>query len=106
MDARWERLRAQLAEAGVDVAVDARSYSEAVFGRVRFGTSYSARLILADGRHVTISDRWWRKNPDVWIGWEVALEGADDLVKRTWPLTKKRGEVVAAVLEAVELEVV
>ena len=98
---RWERLRAQLAEAGVDVRVDARSYAEAVYGRPRFGSSYSARAILPDGRHVTISDRWWRKNPDVWIGYEVVLEGADSIVRRTWPLSKKRSEVVATVLEAV-----
>lgn len=100
-EARWERLAADLAAAGLDVRVDVRTGMEAVYGRVRSYTSRSARLVLADGRHVTIGDRWWRKNPDVWIGWAVELEDAEGIGLRSWPVSKKRSEVVAAVLEAV-----
>lgn len=101
MNARWERIQQLLAAEGIDIRVDARPYQEAVYGRVRSGTSYSARLVLPDGRHVTVRDQWWRKNPDVWIGYLVSTETAEGIVTRDYPLTKKRSEVVAFVREAV-----
>lgn len=101
--ARWDRLAADLAAAGVPVTVDARPYAEAVFGRVQHGTTRSVSLALKGGRRLTVSDRWWRKNPDVWIGWEVYTERADGIAERPAPLTKKRPEVVEAVLAALDL---
>lgn len=104
MSARWDRLAATLADHGVAVTVDARPYSEAIYGRVRHGTSYGVTIRRREtGERVCIRDRWWRKNPDVWIGWEVYAENAEGFLTRAWPLTKKRSEVVANVRAALEV---
>lgn len=79
--------------------VDERAYAELRYGRPVHGVSRSITVALDDGRTVDIDDTWWRKNPDVWTGWQVHLIDADSLIARTWPRTKKRGEVVAAVRE-------
>ena len=80
-----------LKTAGVESSVNERPYLG--------GTS---RQIVLRGPLgvVTVMDQSWRKNRDVWIGWEVDLEGPDGLTVRTWPITKKRAEVAAAVQEA------
>jgi hypothetical protein len=98
--ARWERLKASLAAAGVDATVDERPYSEAVYGRVQHGVSRSIAIRTPDRGFVEIGDGWWRKNPDVWIGWKVVVSGADSIITRDYAPTKKRSEVVAAVKEA------
>src|SRR5439155_20285974 len=78
---RWERLVDTLAEAGISARVDR--------GRER-----SDICLRADDSHlVIVHDTWWRKNPDVWTGWEVYVEGSDSITTRTYPRTKKRGEV-------------
>lgn len=89
---RWDRLAASLADAGITATVSPRPYPG--------GVSYSITLRRPDGHLVEIHDRWWRKNPAVWIGWQVHLEGRDSIVIRDWPVTKKRSEVVAAVKAA------
>jgi hypothetical protein len=88
---RWDRLAATLAAAGIDATVHARSYPG--------GTSRSITIKLPGGL-LEVHDKWWRKNADVWIGWQVHTENADGIVTREWPLTKKRSEVAAAVAEA------
>lgn len=98
---RWDRLAADLAAAGFQVTVDVKQYTEDRRGRVHHGSTRSVRMILPDGRHITICDGWWSKNPDYWIGWQVWLEAPDGITLRTWRYTKKRGEVVAAVQTAV-----
>lgn len=91
-ETRWDRLARDLNEAGVAATVDERRYPG--------GISKSITL-QAEATLVIVHDTWWRKNPDVWTGWEVHVEGrADSIVKRTWPRSKKRGETVAAVQEA------
>lgn len=103
--ARWDRVAAAITEgAGLtDVKVNSRAYQEMVYGRARFGTSYGIDYRLPSGDHVQVRDCWWRKNPDYWIGYQVELCDREGMIRRTWPLTKKRGEVVAAVCEAVLL---
>lgn len=90
---RWERLAAQISEAALPVAVSSRTYPG--------GVTYFIGRTLDDGRRVEVHDAWWRKNPNVWIGYDVHIEGIDSIVTRAWPRTKKRSEVVAAVREAV-----
>jgi hypothetical protein len=102
---RWDRLAADLAEIGVEARVDEKSYAEAVYGRVEHGVSRSVTLRHPGGGLVCVRDGWWRKNPDVWIGWSVSVEGSDGIVRRTWRNTKKRAEVAAAVREALALDV-
>jgi hypothetical protein len=83
---RWERLADDLA----DVATAGVSHS-----------GESRQILIRSGRTlVVVHDTWWRKNPDVWTGWEVYTEGADGIVQRTYPRTKKRGEVRRHVMEA------
>lgn len=101
--ARWDRLAADLAEVGVEARVDEKPYTEAVYGRVQHGVSRSVTLRHPGSGLVGVRDGWWRKNPDVWIGWGVFVEGADGIVRRTWRNTKKRSEVIAAVREALAL---
>jgi hypothetical protein len=93
MEDRWDRLARTLDEGGVnDVRLD-RSYGIN-------GKSVSITL-LTETAMVTIRDTWWRKNPDLWTGWQVTVEGrVDSLVKREYPRTKKRSEVLAAVQDA------
>lgn len=87
--ARWERLVASLAAAGIDAKVDFNGLARSI-------------CIRLEDHFVHIGDKYWRKNADIWIGWQVCTEGRrDSIVQRIWPLTKKRSEVVAAVLEAV-----
>ena len=91
--ARWQRLADSLTAAGVpDVKI------------TQFGESHYIGWRLANGWLVEVHDKWWSKNIDKWIGWQVDIQGRDDFIKRTWPLTKKRGEVVAAVIEARKME--
>jgi hypothetical protein len=68
-----------------------------LYGRVRHGVARSVTLRLDDGRMVEIRDAWWRKNPDVWIGWQVDLVDAEGIVTRSSPVTKKRIEVAHTV---------
>lgn len=103
---RWGRLAADLAaEFGTSVRMVEKPYSEAVYGRVRHGVSRSAILGHPGGGAVEIHDGWWRKNPDVWIGWQVWVDGPDGIVRREWPATKKRSAVISAVREALVLSV-
>lgn len=91
---RWQRLADQVqTDAGIPVKVDAYSYPG--------GTSYSITHRLPGGDTVEVHDKWWSKNGDVWIGYQVHVQGGrDSLVKRTWPVTKKRSEVTAAIRQA------
>lgn len=57
-------------------------------------------LIRAGQTLIVIHDTWWPKNIDVWTGWEVYVEGPDSIVTRTYPKTKKRGDVRRHVEEA------
>lgn len=94
--ARWDRLVATLAEkAGVDTKVHTRSYPG--------GTSYGVLIRAENGNVIEVRDKWWRKNADVWVGWQVHAEGRDSIVIREWPVTKKRGDVAAHVKEALAL---
>lgn len=94
MDERWCRLQDTLArKAGVSAKIDSRPHPG--------GVSHSITIRRDDGATVTISDKWWRKNPQVWIGWDVALEG--EYVLRQWPLTKTRADVARNVTEAMAL---
>lgn len=103
---RWDRLAADLAAGiGAEVRVDEKPYTEAYYGRVRQGVSRSITVRLPSGGLVEVRDGWWRKNPDVWIGWRVEVSGPDSITRRTWPNTKKRSEVVAAVRDALALTV-
>lgn len=89
---RWERLKESLAASGVEATIDTRAYPG--------GRSYSMAFSLGrPGWTVEVKDQWWRKNLDVWLGWEVGVVNPEGVWVREWPLTKKRSEVVAAVIE-------
>jgi len=86
---RWTRLADDLRATGLEVAVTSKSYP----GGVSHSIEFRAGDVL-----VCIHDKWAH---GAWAGWQVHTEGvADGLVRRTWPLTKKRSEVAAAVSEA------
>lgn len=85
MSARWQRLQADLAAAGIDVDITTNN-------------ARSSSIWLRHGdKLIQVGDRWWRKNADIWIGWQVDVSGADDLLISSSKITKKRSEVVAAV---------
>lgn len=87
--ARWERLADDFAAAGVPATIDITNYPGGVSRSI---------LIRHDDTLITVMDRWWNKNDSVWIGWSVAVEGVkDSIIRKTYPLTKKRSEVVAHV---------
>lgn len=96
---RWDRLAADLAAAGVPARVDRLPYSEIYRGRPRSGVSSSITILVRGWGTVDVRDKWWNKNPDKWVGWEVSAadtEGIDRGRAARW--TKKRSEVVTAVL--------
>ena len=96
---RWDRLADSLAAAGITAQVDSRTFTEASHGRVGHGTTHSITIRHPEGGTVEIEDKWWWRNPDAWLGWEVIRTGADDIVVgRPSRGSKKRGEVVAHVL--------
>lgn len=97
---RWARLAADLADGGVIVRVDERPFTEAVRGRVQHGVSRSITLRHPDGGTVEVRDRWWSKNTDVWLGWEVTRLDAEGVVRGRPVWSKKRSETVAAVVAA------
>lgn len=92
--ARWDRLVVDLTLAGIAASVDERPYPG--------GTSRSITLRHPRGGIVHIGDSWWRKNPDVWTGWQVTREGADSIVRGWSRGMKKRSETVAAVRDALD----
>lgn len=92
---RWGRLAASLEAAGIPTSVRARPYPGGVTREIFFRRP--------DGSTVEVSDQWWRKNLDVWIGYEVHVADRAGTVIRSWRPTKKRSEVVAAVRSALHL---
>lgn len=88
---RWNRLAVTIAAADLPVTT--------VSSRPN-GTTHFISGTLPSGDRVEIHDKWWRKNPQVWIGYQVHVEDADGIERRSWPITKKRSEVIAAVREA------
>lgn len=92
---RWDRLVVTLAERASlpEVRIDAKPYPG--------GTSRSITLLLADGGDVHIGDTVWRKNPQVWTGWQVVVSNRESIVTTFGAKTKKRGEVADQVRAAV-----
>lgn len=90
---RWDRLASEIQAAGVPVVVSSAAYPG--------GLTYYVSIRPECGGLIEVRDQWWRKNPDVWIGYQVHAEGPDSIVRTASPITKKRSEVVAAVRAAV-----
>ncbi|MUN41452.1 hypothetical protein [Actinomadura litoris] len=88
MSARWDRLAATLAEAGIATEVDRRTWHGETVCRI---------TMRVDGGLITIGDTWRRGR---WTGWQVTAEDTDDIVVREFPKTKKRAEVRQHVEEA------
>lgn len=88
---RWARLADSLLAAGIEVTVDVAAYPG--------GTSRSIDIRTGAGL-VHVGDKWWRKNADVWIGWQVTREDKGSIIRWSSKISKKRGEVVAAVSSA------
>lgn len=89
---RWQRLAVTLAEHGVDAAVDERPYPG--------GVTRSIVIRRPNGGVVEISDQWWSKNVDVWIGYGVYKVGRDDITEKSYPYSKNRRTVVDYVKDA------
>lgn len=88
-EGRWDRLAADLKTAGFDVKVDTLPYPG--------GISRSITVIIPGKGLVAITDAWWRKNLDVWIGWQVTAENTGSIIiGRPSRTSKKRSETVAA----------
>ena len=86
--ARWDRLATSLLEAGIAVTT------------TESGRSHHISFILPNGSMVAIHDKWWSKNLDKWIGWQVHVEDKNSIVRSTWPVSKKRSEIVQDVIAA------
>jgi len=86
MSDRWERLASTL---GGATKVTARAFPG--------GISEQIWIDAPDGGKIIVRDAWWRKNPDIWIGWQVTRDDRDGYVVAESRPTKKRSEVAAAV---------
>lgn len=102
---RWARIRDLLAIEGVTARLDERSYTESVYGRTRHGVSRSI-FIRTDNGSVEIRDCWWSKNPDKWLGYEVALVNREGFELRRHERTKNRRIVVLDALDLLGREAV
>ena len=87
-EGRWDRLAADLKAAGFDGKVDETTCPGGITRRIHFQVK-GAGLVV-------IHDTWWRKNRDVWTGWQVWAEGTDSIVVREFRASKKRSETVTA----------
>ena len=91
MSERWNRLQASLQQAGIETKVIVRSGINGM----------SHQIQIRSGKHIIhVNDMWWRKNRDVWVGWNVWIENADAIVVKDYRWTKKRSEVVGYVQDA------
>lgn len=100
-EGRWGRLVQDLTEAGFAPRLDEKPYSEIYRGRPRHGVSRSVTIQLPGKGLVTVSDKHWAKNIDVWLGYEVCAEDRDGIIIGRPPrASKNRGETVTAVREA------
>src|SRR5689334_10498001 len=97
--ARWNLLVESLGRAGVEAKVDEKSYAQTERGRVVHGVSRSITLRTATGGLVQVGDKWWSKNPNYWLGYEVVMSNADDIVTASLRATKVRSHVVDHVLD-------
>jgi hypothetical protein len=95
--ARWDRLAADLAAAGIEARVDELPYTEELRGRRVSGVTRSITLRHPAGGLVEVSDQWWARNPDTWLGWTVTREGADSIIRAEQRRLTKRSLVLAAV---------
>jgi hypothetical protein len=93
---RWARLAGSLLAAGIEAKVDVTAYPG--------GTSRSID-IRTDAGLVHVGDKYWSKNADAWIGWQVTREDAGSIIRWSSRISKKRSEVVAAVSSAMAREV-
>lgn len=100
--ARWDRIAALIGEAvGQPVTVDTKTGSEGYGRQIRHYTTRSISYRLPNGWRVGIHDAWWRKNPDVWIGYQTFLEDREGIIKGERRPTKSRSEAVRNVAELV-----
>jgi len=98
---RWDRLAADLTEAGFNAKVDAKPYQDIYLGRPRCGFTRSITLRVPGRGLVEISDKWWVKNPDIWVGWTVNAENTESFLVGCAPrASKNRRETVTAVKAA------
>lgn len=100
-DGRWDRLAADLMAAGIEGRLDEKPYTEMRRGRPHSGIARSITVKVPGRGLVTVSDRYWTKNPDLWLGWTVCAEGTDSItVGRPSSPIKNRGSVVNDVRSA------
>lgn len=115
---RWDALVVTLARRGGvpadKITVTAKHYADDSRG----GTSRSILLLtnevyahdsngapLTRGGLIEINDTWWRKNDNVWTGWQVTVSNHEDIVTRQYPSAKARGPIADQVREALEKRV-
>lgn len=100
-ESRWDRLAADLRDAGFEPRLDERPYSETYRGRPRHGVSRSITFMIPGLGTVTVSDKWWSKNPDTWLGWTVCAEDREGITigQPSWG-NKNRSATVHEVREA------
>lgn len=99
---RWQRLRVALQEAGLEALIFETVLAEGRRGRAQHGVSRSITLRPAPGWLVEVSDLWWSKSPDAWLGWQVAVSDPQGIVRGQTRALKRHTEVLAAVRLYVE----
>lgn len=100
---RWDRLAQALKDAGFEGRLDRKPYTEQYRGRVRSGLSCSITITVPGKGLITVSDKYYAKNLDVWLGWTVCAEGLDSITRgRDSYAIKNRSSVVNDVRAAVK----
>ena|ERR1044071_7219140 len=87
-DSRWGRMSQTLAEAGIENKITERSYAG--------GVSRSIQVRINPTHILIVHDKWWTKNPDVWVGWSAYVENTRTALAvrdNGWKATKKRAEI-------------
>ena len=97
--ARWERLRADLAAAGIETKISERAYADLVYGRVEHGVTRHIYIGSGAGS-IDIADRWGRGGK--WYGWTVSVAYGErgEYDREVVRGATRRSKVVRAVLAA------
>jgi hypothetical protein len=86
MQTRWDRLHSSLDAAGISHRLVERAYPG--------GVSRSIYVSLSNGERIVVTDKWFR---DMWSGWNVTREDANDFAHVVVSKTKVKGEIVRAI---------
>ena len=98
----WNQLSDALTRAGIVNRLTTKTYWGGTYYRPIEKVGYNID-VFAGNTLIQISDSWWRKNTNKWLGWKVtAVNRKTDFDIRNAQLVKNVDELVAVVAQMIE----